>query len=83
MPGVPKEMKMMFSEYFLPMMKKDYNKEDLQSRSRSIWGVTESIFQETFIKNNQDIIKDDVEWGVTAKSGHIKVTFKSTSFDNL
>lgn len=83
MPGVPKEMKMMFSEYFLPMMKKDYNKEDLQSRSRSIWGVTESIFQETFIKNNQDIIKDGVEWGVTAKSGHIKVTFKSTSFDNL
>ncbi|MBP7283764.1 MAG: CinA family nicotinamide mononucleotide deamidase-related protein [Leptospiraceae bacterium] len=83
MPGVPKEMKMMFSEYFLPMMKKDYNKEDLQSRSRSIWGVTESIFQETFIKKNNEIIKDGVEWGVTAKPGHIKVTFKSTSGDNL
>ena len=39
MPGVPKEMKKMFSDYFLPMMKKDYNKEDLQSRSRCIWGV--------------------------------------------
>ena len=83
MPGVPKEMKKMFSDYFLPMVKKDYYKEDLQSRSRSIWGVTESIFQATFIKNHNDIIQDGVEWGVTAKPGHIKVTFKSTSVDNL
>jgi len=83
MPGVPKEMKKMFSDYFLPMMKKDYNKEDLQSRSRCIWGIPESIFQETFIKKNQDIISSGVEWGVTAKPGHIKVTFKSTSSDSL
>lgn len=83
MPGVPKEMKKMFSDYFLPIMKKDYNKENLQSRSRSIWGITESIFQATFIEKHSDIISEGVEWGVTAKPGHIKVTFKSTSSDNL
>ncbi len=83
MPGVPKEMKKMFSDYFLPLMKKDYNKEDLQSRSRSIWGVTESIFQATFIKKHQELINEGLEWGVTAKPGHIKVTFKSTSSERL
>lgn len=83
MPGVPKEMKKMFSDYLLPLMKKDYNKENMQSRSRTIWGLTESIFEATFIKNNQELISDGVEWGVTAKPGHIKVTFKSNSFDNL
>lgn len=83
MPGVPKEMKKMFSDYFLPLMKKDYNKEDLQSRSRSIWGIPESIFQATFIKKNHELIETGIEWGVTAKPGHIKVTFKSTSSENL
>ena len=36
-----------------------------------------------FIIKHQDLISEGVEWGVTAEPGHIKVTFKSTSHDNL
>jgi nicotinamide-nucleotide amidase len=83
MPGVPKEMTRMFTDHFLPMLKKDYNKENLRILSRCIWGLSEAIFQETFIKSNKDLIENKIEWGVTAKSGYIKVSFKSEDLLDL
>jgi nicotinamide-nucleotide amidase len=70
-------MKRMFQEFFLPLFKKKYQAKELFTSSHSIWSVSEAVFQETFVKKNKSIIENGVEWGVTAKPGHINVTFKS------
>ncbi|HMV79801.1 MAG TPA: nicotinamide-nucleotide amidohydrolase family protein [Leptospiraceae bacterium] len=77
-PGVPREMKAMFTDSFIPLLKREYQPRDIFSFSRIIWGVGESVFQEKFIKNHHNLMAErKVEWGVAAKSGHIKVTFRS------
>lgn len=77
-PGVPREMKPMFQREFLPFFKKTYETKENTFFSRCIWGVGEGIFQETFIKNNPDyFLRSEVEWGVSAKSGFIQVSFRS------
>lgn len=77
MPGVPIEMKSMFENKLLPKIKRDFGFENLKTESRWIWGVSESVFQESFIRRNENLIKDKMEWGVTAKPGYIKLSFKS------
>lgn len=77
-PGVPREMKAMFTDCFIPLLKKEYQPKDIFSFSKIIWGVGESVFQEKFIKSHHDLMKErQVEWGVAAKAGHIKVTFRA------
>ena len=71
-------MKNMFNAYLKPILLSENESEGLLSESRWIWGQSESMFQEKFIKTYIDKIKDKIEWGVTAKPAHIKVTFKSS-----
>jgi nicotinamide-nucleotide amidase len=78
MPGVPSEMKNMFTQYLKPILISENETEGLLSESRWIWGQSESMFQEKFIKSHAEKINDKIEWGVTAKPAHIKVTFKSS-----
>jgi len=75
-PGVPKEMKPMFQRHFLPFFKKVYETREDTFFSRWIWGIGESIFQESFIKAHPDLfLNSDVEWGVSVKSGYLNVSF--------
>ncbi|MCB1193386.1 MAG: nicotinamide-nucleotide amidohydrolase family protein [Leptospiraceae bacterium] len=76
-PGVPKEMKKMFQEQFLPVLLKECKAEERFASFCCIWGMSESLFQETFVKSNQELIQKGIDWGVTAKSGYIKFTFRS------
>lgn len=77
MPGVPLEMKKMFTNKLLPLIKKDYQSDNWTGISHIIWAMGEVIYQETFIKKHNDfILQNGIEWGVTAKAGHIKVTFR-------
>ncbi len=77
MPGVPTEMKIMFEKKLVPKIKRDFAVENLKSESRWIWGLSEAIFQENFIRKNESKFQNKLEWGVTAKPGFIKVSFKS------
>ncbi|MCB1177560.1 MAG: CinA family protein, partial [Leptospiraceae bacterium] len=46
--------------------------------TKTIWGMSESIFQDRFIREHQNILdKYNIEWGVSANPGNIKVTFRS------
>lgn len=80
-PGVPIEMKKMFSERFIPVIQQIYQKEERFASSVCIWGLSESVFQETFVKANLDLIQKGIEWGVTAKPGYIKFTFRAYQED--
>ncbi|MDX1961405.1 MAG: nicotinamide-nucleotide amidohydrolase family protein [Leptospiraceae bacterium] len=83
-PGVPREMKAMFQNEFIPLFKKTYLPKELYSRSRSIWGLGEVIFQNDFIRPNEEFIKEnEIEWGVTANTGFVLTTFRSANEDAL
>jgi nicotinamide-nucleotide amidase len=84
LPGVPREMKVMFLNYFIPLFKRNYETREHTMFTKTLWGINESIFQERFIKNNKEILdKYNIEWGVTAKPGHIKVSFNSSNETGL
>ncbi len=84
MPGVPIEMKEMFSRSLVPILKKKYTIKDLHYVSKFIWNMSEGIYQKEFININNDYIQNNqIEWGVTAKAGYIKVSFRSESDEKL
>ena len=81
-PGVPKEMKPMFQRYFLKIFKREYETNENTFFTKSIWGVTEGVFQETFIKSHPDVfLQQELEWGVSAKPGYIQVSFRSDNYE--
>lgn len=80
MPGVPIEMKSMFSNELLPNIIKDFPIVKKLYLSKYIWNMSEGLYQKEFINENLNFIKENnIEWGVTAKAGHIKVSFISES----
>lgn len=84
MPGVPIEMKEMFSKSLVPILSRKYIKKNLHYESKFIWNMSEGIYQKEFINKNIDYIQsNEIDWGVTAKAGHIKVSFKSESNEKL
>lgn len=83
MPGVPSEMKDIFTKKLLPMMIRTSSTQKKYRGERVIWNIGESVYQEEFIRK-QPIFQDDlVEWGVTAKRGYIKTTFLSEDQSNI
>lgn len=81
-PGVPKEMKPMFQRHFLKIFKREYETNENTFFTKSIWGITEGVFQETFIKSHPDVfLQQDLEWGVSAKPGYIQVSFRSDNYE--
>ncbi|MEM7181414.1 MAG: nicotinamide-nucleotide amidohydrolase family protein [Spirochaetota bacterium] len=81
-PGVPSEMKKMFTDEFLPLFLQDKQRSDYTTLIRYIWVIGEAIFQQRFIQEYRELT-DKTEWGVTAKPGYIKVTFRSDDADVL
>lgn len=81
-PGVPKEMKPMFQRHFLKVFKREYETNENTFFTKSIWGITEGVFQETFIKSHPDVfLQQELEWGVSAKPGFIQVSFRSDNYE--
>lgn len=79
MPGVPSEMTEMFKRRLVPELKKLYPRENLNQRTKWLWNIGESLFQNDFIEPNRDEFFKDAEWGVTANRGYIKCIFQSTN----
>jgi len=77
MPGVPSEMKEMFNRRLVPFLKRNYGIENLKQVTRWIWNIGESLFQEEFMKNQNDLLSKGMDWGVTAQKGFIKAIFNS------
>ncbi len=77
MPGVPSEMKEMFSRRLVPFLKRTYLKENLFQETRWVWNIGESLFQAEFIPQVSDLLAEGMEWGVTAQKGFIKAIFQS------
>jgi nicotinamide-nucleotide amidase len=77
MPGVPSEMKDIFTKKLLPLMIRTSKTQAKFRGERVIWNIGESLYQEEFIRNQPLLQNDSVEWGVTAKRGYIKTTFLS------
>jgi nicotinamide-nucleotide amidase len=84
MPGVPIEMKKMFLDSLLPIIKKEFIVPATRYVSKYIWNMSEGLYQREFINKNIEYINSNqIEWGVTAKAGYIKVSFKSDSNEKL
>ena len=84
MPGVPIEMKKMFLDFLLPIIKKEYVVPVTKYLSKYIWNMSEGLYQREFINKNIEYINSNqIEWGVAAKAGYIKISFKSESSDKL
>jgi nicotinamide-nucleotide amidase len=78
MPGVPMEMKEMFTRRLIPFLKKTYEKEHLFQETRWVWNIGESLYQDEFIKKQIDLLDGGLEWGVTAQKGFIKAIFQAS-----
>ena len=84
LPGVPVEMKSIFEKYLLPIIKSEVKNSNKIYTSKYIWTMTEGLYQKNFInKNNEFFKKNSMEWGVTAKPGHIKVSFQSENKEDI
>lgn len=79
MPGVPSEMTEMFKRRLVPELKKLYPRENLLQKTKWLWNIGESLFQNDFIEPNRDEFFKEAEWGVTANRGYIKCIFQSTN----
>lgn len=77
LPGVPVEMKEMFTRRLTPELKRLFPREDLFIKIKWLWNIGESLFQSEFIEPNRELINTGIEWGVTANRGYIKVIFLS------
>jgi nicotinamide-nucleotide amidase len=86
MPGVPAEMKEMFSRRLLPILRESIQATVLYRGEKILWDMGESLYQEKFARIHPIIQSGRVEWGVTAKRGYIKCTFLSaiqTDIDSI
>ncbi len=81
MPGVPGEMKEMFTRRLIPFLKRTYQKQNLFQETRWVWYIGESLFQSEFMGNQKDLIEAGLEWGVTAQKGFIKAIFQSSKIE--
>ncbi|TGL66418.1 nicotinamide-nucleotide amidohydrolase family protein [Leptospira jelokensis] len=79
MPGVPSEMTEMFRRRLVPELKKLYPRENLVHKTKWLWNIGESLFQNEFIEPNREEFFKEAEWGVTANRGYIKCIFQSTN----
>ncbi|WCL48304.1 nicotinamide-nucleotide amidohydrolase family protein [Leptospira sp. GIMC2001] len=79
LPGVPPEMKEMFHKRLLPILRKSFSEKERFRGEKFLWNIGESLYQDQFISKHPIIQRGNVEWGVTAKRGFIKVTFLSTN----
>jgi nicotinamide-nucleotide amidase len=79
MPGVPSEMTEMFKRRLVPELKKMYPRENLIQKTKWLWNIGESLFQNEFIDPNREVYFKETEWGVTANRGYIKCIFQSTN----
>ena len=79
MPGVPSEMTEMFKRRLVPELKKMYPRENLIQKTKWLWNIGESLFQNEFIEPNREVYFKETEWGVTANRGYIKCIFQSTN----
>ncbi|GBF41269.1 CinA-like protein [Leptospira ellinghausenii] len=79
MPGVPSEMTEMFKRRLVPELKKLYPRENLLQKTKWLWNIGESLFQNDFIEPNRTEFFHEAEWGVTANRGYIKCIFQSTN----
>lgn len=77
MPGVPSEMKEMFTKKLVPFLKRSYSQGKLFQETKWIWNMGESLFQSEFISKQEDLFSEGLEWGVTAQRGFIKAIFQS------
>jgi|JI8StandDraft_1071087.scaffolds.fasta_scaffold42370_2 nicotinamide-nucleotide amidase len=78
MPGVPAEMKEMFSRRLLPILRESIQPSVLYRGEKILWDMGESLYQEKFARMHPIVQSGRVEWGVTAKRGYIKCTFLSS-----
>ncbi|PJZ45575.1 nicotinamide-nucleotide amidohydrolase family protein [Leptospira brenneri] len=83
MPGVPSEMKEMFTRRLVPELKRIYPRENLVQKTKWLWNIGESLYQKDFVETHRDRLFQDVEWGVTANRGYIKCIFQSTDSKKL
>lgn len=77
MPGVPSEMVTMFKEELVPLIQKQFHSGPLYSDFLFIWGMSESLFQQEFIIDIEELKNGKAVWGVAAKKGFIRVTYQS------
>lgn len=83
MPGVPAEMKAMFTNFLLPKLINESNKK-IHYHSATIWNCTELAYQTDFIEKNSNFIHENqIVWGVTAKPSRIKISFLSDKEETL
>ncbi|TGL45900.1 nicotinamide-nucleotide amidohydrolase family protein [Leptospira perdikensis] len=83
MPGVPSEMKEMFTRRLVPELKRIYPRENLVQKTKWLWNIGESLYQKDFVEANREELFHNVEWGVTANRGYIKCIFQSTESQQL
>ncbi|MBM9547707.1 nicotinamide-nucleotide amidohydrolase family protein [Leptospira sp. 201903074] len=83
MPGVPSEMKEMFTRKLVPELKRIYPRENLVQKTKWLWNIGESLYQKDFVETHRNELFENVEWGVTANRGYIKCIFQSTDSKNL
>jgi hypothetical protein len=63
MPGVPIEMKAMFSNELLPIILKNFHIIKKLYLSKYIWNMSEGLYQKEFINENLEFIKENnIEW---------------------
>lgn len=82
MPGVPQEMKTMFQNHLKKILIQSLERKYFYRDERWIWNIGESLFQESFIKDNP-LIDSNIQWGVAAKKGYIKVYFLSSNASQI
>ena len=83
MPGVPSEMKEMFTRRLTPELKRLYPRENLVQKTKWLWNIGESLYQKDFVEKNRENLFSGVEWGVTANRGYIKCIFQSNDSEKL
>ncbi|MDF3819246.1 CinA family nicotinamide mononucleotide deamidase-related protein [Leptospira sp. 96542] len=83
MPGVPSEMKDMFSRRLVPELKRLFPRENLYQKTKWLWNIGESLFQKEFIETRSSLFQNGMEWGVTANRGYIKCIFQSRNLSEL
>lgn len=83
MPGVPSEMKEMFTRRLTPELKRLYPRENLVQKTKWLWNIGESLYQKDFVEKFREDLFSEVDWGVTANRGYIKCIFQSNNVSKL
>ena len=88
-PGVPREMQVMFEKKFLKILEKQFpyfgiGKEKLeQKKIFYFYGLGESSFQDRFSEILSQHKKKDLDWGISAEIGRLKVFCKMEQKEEL